>query len=342
MSQIPRNEEVIMEKRTHRNSAFPGLSPLNPGRSSRQIDMIPAWKTGWRKLIAFLNVSQKKFDGPLPQQEFIARISAIQSQASQSNDLGERTTALWRMERLGVTLGRQALPGCTLNDPRLPTEARPIAHVGLGAGAVERASFEPARITTIIESLSHPDYYPFAYESLGLMLGAYEKSIPRILLGLKPLKWPDPEACFRSFSPEIQRLISHGYGRILYFASKDIATTLRNIRRRQFLQLAAGVQGMAFGYAMVNNKDLGCVLETGDGLQDPGLIRAFKNGLVYALEFWEWLTPGFLKSLEPETPRQSSLITAAQKEIDESRAGGFLKAFAVDAEISLGTSSTVA
>ena len=293
---------------------------------------VSSWRANWRKLVAFRTVSQKKQDGPLTPDSLIAKIATIQKEAAASPAISAKTAALWKMESLGVTFGRVAQPGDTLSDPSLPVEARPIAHVGMGGAAVEVANFDCAEITRVIDSLAHPEYRLFSYEQIGAMLGVYEKTVPRLMLGLKPLNRPDDTRQFiRSFpDEEVQRLISHGYGRLLYFNSKDIHAAFRNIQKRDFLDLRAAVQGMAFGYTMVNHNELEVVLETGDSLLDPALVRAFKAGLVYALEFWEWESPGFLQSLRVPGPRAEELIAIACAEIESARKQGILKPFVVE------------
>ncbi|OFW35932.1 MAG: hypothetical protein A3J28_10460 [Acidobacteria bacterium RIFCSPLOWO2_12_FULL_60_22] len=283
-----------------------------------------------RKIVAFWTVKQKKTDAPRTPGEVLERAVAIQREAAQHTDLGVKTKALWKMESLGVTFGRLALDGDTLSDPNLPAEARPILHVGMGGAAVEEANFDPDKIKQRIDSLAHPDYRLFSYEQIGAMLGVYEKTVPRLMLGLKRLNRPDPAQYIPLFPSEVQRLISHGYGRLLYFNSKDIRAALLNIKNRKYLDLRAAVQGMAFGYTMVNHNELGVVLETGDGLIEPTLVKAFKAGLVYALEFWEWASPGFLPSLRLSGSRPAELIQIAREEIESARKRGFLGPFVVE------------
>jgi hypothetical protein len=294
------------------------------------LDLVSLRKTAWRKLLAFRTVSQKRMDGQLSQEDYIARWSAEQKTAEQSKETAVMTAGLWRMESLGVTYARQTPAGKTLNDSTLPLACRPIVHVGMGAGSVEVANFDPNKITETIESLSNPSFHLFPYESLGAMLGIYEKSLPRIMLGLKPLNRPEPQGFIKCFSAEIQRLISHGYGRLLYFNSMNIAVTVRNIAARPFLQAPAAIQGMAFAYTMVNNADLWTVLETGTGFEDLKLKAAFRTGLIYGLEFWEWESPGFLRTLKPPNRNSAESIDIAQQEIEVSRARGFLAPFWVE------------
>jgi len=303
----------------------------NPIKSfrARGLDLIPFWKMAWRKWITFQTISRKQIDGPASQETYLDRWSAIQSAAQKSRDLHFMTASFWKMESLGADYCRQPPGGNTLCDPRLPLEVRPIAHTGLGVAAVEVGEFDPARITRTIDSLANPNFRLFAYESLGAVLGVYQMPVPKNLLGLKRLRRPEPERFINFFPAEIQRLISNGYGRILYFNSLDLVSAVRSIARRRFLQAPAAIQGMAFAYAMVNSSDLWVVLETGCGFEDSELRTAFQNGLIYALEFWEWAWPGWLRSLNPPSARSAALIAIAQQEIDSGLARGELGAFVV-------------
>lgn len=84
------------------------MIPVSPSATAQNIDLIPLWRTGWRKLVAFRAVSQKKLEGPLTPEDLLARMAAIQKEAAQTPDLSIKTAALWKMESLGVTFGRQA------------------------------------------------------------------------------------------------------------------------------------------------------------------------------------------------------------------------------------------
>src|SRR5262249_7355831 len=95
------------------------------------------------------------------------------------------------------------------------------------------------------------------------------------------------------------------------------------------LEPLAAVQGMAFAYAMINHRDFWTILETEPEFEKPEFASAYRDGLIYALEFWEWEAPGFLGSLNPAGSRSAQLIQLAQGEIDRSRPQGILEAFAV-------------
>ena len=242
-----RSESVTAQGRVARNQSR---------RVGIDFAQATVWQASWRKLVAFQTVKQDKLVALLRPGEMLDRIAATRAEATLSAGVAVKTKALWKMESLGVTFGRHAESGDSLADARLPAEACPIAHVGMGGAAVEVSNFDAGAITRRIDSLAHPDYRLFSYEQIGAMLGVYEKSVPRMMLGLKALNRPEDAPFIASFPSEVQRLISHGYGRLLYFNSKHIDEALRNIQARTFLDPRAAVQGMAFGYAMVNHEDL--------------------------------------------------------------------------------------
>ncbi|MBI3941343.1 MAG: hypothetical protein HY315_10965 [Acidobacteria bacterium] len=307
----------------------------------RNPDPIPAWIAWWRKLITIRAVSKTISAASLSPQEFLTRMVAVQSRAVRSADMGIKTAAFWEMENLAAAFLKRTQPGRSLNDARLPVEIRPIAHCGMGIAAVEVAHFDPVKLAAIIESFSSPDYRLFAYEGAGAMLALYEADLFSIaargfsrlgLIPLAPLRRPPPREFVASFTPEIRRLMAHGYGRMLYFKNSGIGAAIWSAVPVRWLDLSACVQGIAFAYAMVNNADLERVLQAAGGLPGREIRHSFENGLIYALEFWEWMAPGFLETL----PQQASagaavLVEAARRDVVAARARGALKAFVVGA-----------
>lgn len=288
-------------------------------------------------MITIRAVSASIADGSIPQKEYVRRMSAIQREAVLTRDMGVKTSAFWRMENLSAAFLKQSGVGNTLNDADLPLEIRPIAHCGMGIAAVEVANFEVGSLMRIVESFSNPDYRLFAYEGAGAMLSLYEPDLFAVasrgfsMIGLIPLarlERPDPRKFLQSFSLEIQRLIAHGYGRMLYFKSHGIGAAIRSaLRAGDWLDAAACIQGIAFAYAMVNNDDLSRVLRAGDGISNDAVRNAFEDGLIYAMEFWEWMAPGFLPQLNVAGSGCEALIGAARQKTAASRTAGLMAAF---------------
>jgi hypothetical protein len=290
-------------------------------------------------MVTFRFISSREYRRRQTQEGFVAKMSEIQQSAAATTDMHQKTIALWKMENIGAAFLRNAHAGQTLNDPRLPGEILPIAHCGVGIGAVELADFRAPRVMDLIESFSNPAYKLFACENIGAMLGVYEpdpftlmaKGFTLLgLLPIAPLHPPEHRSYLDAFEPEVRRLISHGYGRMLYFKQSTIAHAVRLARSAECFEFGACVQGMAFGYSMVNSGDLHRAWKLGERIDDEQVRRHFRDGLVFALMFWEWMAPGSLGSLAPRTEFEASLIQSAREAVAAGHARGALRAFAVE------------
>ena len=239
------------------------------------------------------------------------------------------------MEKLGFSYCRNGQG--LLNDDAIPISVQPISHVGLGIAAAESASFQPTRIAELIEPRAHPDYRLFPYESVGCIWAVYANKWFQYLFRMvsrtkiPPTTLPDMATFLAAFSPEIRSLISHGYGRSLYFRDYNVQRAIRSAVKLHELDKRAVVQGIAFAYAMINSADIHRVLDVGRDLDDPELAGGFQDGLTYALTFWEWAFPGFLELLTPSSPRQQEFIRIASEQVVECRANGALSVFGVAA-----------
>ncbi len=287
-------------------------------------------------MVTFRFISSAECRRRLTQAGFAEKMTGIQRRAAATFDMRQKTIAFWKMENIGAAFLRNAVPGQTLNDPSLPVEILPISHCGIGISAVELADFRASRVIELIGSFSNPSYRLFAYENVGAMLGVYEPdtftAAARILalldfLPIAPLHHPNHSTYVTEFAPEARRLISHGYGRMLYFKSSTLADAVRKAESADSFDFPACVQGMAFAYSMVNSGDLHRVWQAGERMQTEGLRQPFCKGLVFALEFWEWMAPGSLASLAPRTRFASSLIDRAAAGVAAGRAQGALPAF---------------
>ena len=312
-------------------------------------DPIPIPVAWYRKMITIRAVSAAHFTEPLDQEAYLQKMKQIQGEAVRAA-MAVKTAAFWKMENLSSAFLKNARPGQSLNDQRMTVEVRPISHCGMGIAAVELSGFDAARLTRILESFSNPEYRLFAYEGAGAMMSLYKPDVFGAMakgfgalgiLPMVPIKCPDDAEFIRSFDPEIQRLIAHGYGRMLYFKSHNIATAIRAARRATACRFGPCVQGVAFAYSMVNNGDLHRVFESGRALQDMEIRPAFIEGLVYAIEFWEWMAPGFVDGFAEANAFEASLFGAARQSVTASRARGPLLPFAVEPEIFRGLCASI-
>ncbi|MFT4639156.1 MAG: hypothetical protein ACI8T1_002480 [Verrucomicrobiales bacterium] len=287
------------------------------------VDPIPRWTAFARSLRPLRVIADKSMRRTYTHQEFLDASALVCREAAHSSLIGDKSAGLWQMEKLGFSYCRHARG--TLNTSDIPIEIQPISHVGLGIAATETAGFSSDRVSELIDSRAHPDFREFPYESIGCIWAVYANKIYRWMFrtiskaNIPVTKLP-PWAEFASqFSPEIQRLLNHGYGRTLYFKNCSVRRAIREAGRVEGVNVAAAAQGIAFAYAMLNHSDLHQVLETGRDIKNEEIAEGFRKGLTYALAFWEWPFPGFLDSLNARTDRQSSFISTAKDLTDRCR-----------------------
>jgi hypothetical protein len=294
---------------------------------------VPSWKSWLRKSETIWSVSQKT--ERLGAAEYIRGMADIQAEARRSVDPLVKTRSFWRMEKLSAEILKRDEANDTLRDPRLPLEVRPIAHCGMGIGAVEKLGFRFDHLLPGIDRVAHPDYRLFAYESIGAMLAVYEPgpflSLARGLnavglIPMAPLRRPDLGLFLECFDTTERRLLAHGYGRLLYFRNNSLDAAIR-AAHRSALDFPSCVRGIAFALSMVNCRDVRRVMSHSYGFEDGSTGAAFEAGLVYALVFWEWMSPGFLDLYEISNPILQRRWKVAREEIDESRRLGFPQAF---------------
>ena len=296
-------------------------------------DAAPRWRVFMRALLPLRVIAQSSLNGPYTPAAFLSAIRRIHHEALISPTIQAKPLGLWQLEKLGYTYCRQGAP--TLDDPAIPSAAQPILHIGLGAAATACERFNPVTLTTFIDARAHPDYRLLPYESIGCIWALYASRGFRLVFQLVSRfklpacdlpRWSD---FIEPFPPHIQRLMAHGYGRMLYFKHVSIDRAIREALMLEALDITAAAQGIAFAYVMLNHRDLRRILEAGQPVAQLALREAFSNGVIYALAFWEWAYPGFLDRFTPAPARQIEWLSMAYNLAEESRLLGHLPIFGI-------------
>ncbi|HKW99051.1 MAG TPA: hypothetical protein VJN43_15025 [Bryobacteraceae bacterium] len=294
-----------------------------------------------RRMKGVKTVSSGAVNRGIPQTEFRETIRRYQKEASAGPlDMLKVVTGLWKSEGFSTTFGKYRLPENTLNDPQIPRESLGIAHVGYGAASTEFAHFDTGKLREIFESKAHPDYRGFAYEGTGSALRIYEPGVFKTMcgiLGLIPRNAPPgPDKTgffagfFEAFPAEIQRLITHGYGRLIAFSKISVYKAIDEAATLPEKHVYPAVQGIAFAFAMMNSQEMPRLLENSN-IEYPGQIRAaFQDGLVYGLMFCEWFAPGFLAGWKSQGRLEEKLVERAQTESALNLKRGYILPFALE------------
>jgi len=299
---------------------------------------VPMLAGGLRRVAGVRTVSSGALHRQVPQDELVEALSAYQREAAHSpSDLKSIVVGLWKSEGLSTTVGKYPNEENTFSDPRLPRAALPIAHVGFGSGSTEALVFDPPTLKALFAARAARDYQEFSYEGIGAILRIYERGLFKVMsgaLGLIRLDAPDgPDpadffaAYFAQYPPEIQRLIAHGYGRIIAFSNMNIYSALQEITTLPPERVEGAAHGAGFAFAIMNSTDLPRMLEASAVPFDPKVRAAFQNGLAYSLVFFDWYVPGLLQSWEPAGALETELVELARAEAALSRARGFPLAF---------------
>jgi hypothetical protein len=287
-----------------------------------KISLLP---TATRRMNGVKTVSSGAVNRTIPQAEYVESCRKYQQEAATHvGSLPGVVNGLWKVEGLSTTFGKYRLPDNTLNDPRLPREALGIAHVGYGAASTEHVLFDARKLQDIAATKCEPNYRNFTLEGIGSILRIYEPGFFKFMCGMMGLiprgapPGPVRDGFFAgflsAFSPEVQRLITHGYGRIVAFSRTSIYKALEEAMELPPERVEPCVQGIAFAFAMMNAEEMPRLMENSDIPHPPPARAAFQNGLVYAMVFCDWFAPGLLAAWQPQGRLEEKLIALARAE----------------------------
>jgi hypothetical protein len=296
--------------------------------------VVPLTTLASRRVAGVRTVASGAVDHPVPQAELIQLLTQYQvEQQGRPVERAKAVIGLWKSEGLATSIGKHILPENSWADPRFPREVLPIAHVGFGSGSTEEMVFDVARLNALFQRHCAPNYLGFAYEGIGAILRIYERGFFKLMsgaLGLIRLDAPDgPNAknlfadYLAQFPDEYQRLIVHGYGRLLAFSNLNIYTAIQEATSYPPERVEPAVHGAAFAYAMMNSADMPSVFQQSAIPFARPVQAAFQNGLIYSQVFFDWYLPGLLDDWHPTGALEAELVEHARREAAAARLRGY-------------------
>jgi hypothetical protein len=294
-----------------------------------------------RRVSGVRTVASGALSRPIPQSELVQRLTEYQRESTGGEvERGKTVVGLWKCEGLSTSVGKHLLGENSFADPQLPPHVLPIAHVGFGSGSTEGMEFDVRKIDELFQAKCHPHFIDFSYEGIGAILRIYERGFFKVMsgtLGLIPLDAPDgpnPENFFAAYLQQYpasrQRLIAHGYGRIVAFSNIDIYTAIEQATAFPPERIEPAVHGCGFAFAFMNSADLPRILENSAVPFEPSVRAAFQNGLIYSLVFFDWFAPGLLANWHANGPLEAELIDHARRESESSKLRGYLLPFRLE------------
>jgi hypothetical protein len=294
-----------------------------------------------RRMNGVKTVSSGAVNRTIPQDEFPETCRRFQEEAAgEPHAMPRVVNGLWKCEGFATTFGKYRLPENTLDDVRIPREALGITHVGYGAASTEHALFDTAMLHEIAETKCNPGYRGFMYEGIGSIVRIYEPGFFKWMcgaLGLIPRNAPPGPAkdgffaaFFNGFTPEQQRLITHGYGRLVAFSNMSVYKAIGEALALPEERRQPCVMGIAFAFAMMNSEEMPRLLDNSDIEYDAPVRDAFQNGLVYGVVFADWFAPGLLAAWRPQGRLEEKLIALARDEAGLNQKRGSILPFALE------------
>ena len=233
--------------------------------AQRRDDPVPYWKVLVRSMHPLRVIRMRRLQGPFTDDGFVEAAMALHGDSMSAKRIDDRCVALWKLERIGFSYCRHGAG--MLHRDSIPGEIQPIAHTGLGFAAVEEAALLAERVRELIDRRAHPSFRHFAYESVGCAWGVLNNSrfrrVFEVATGVRfaPSDPPAPAEFAARFPAEFRPLLSHGYGRTLYFVHRSLTKSLQSTLAAPWLDASAAVHGVAFAYVMINFADLDRVLD---------------------------------------------------------------------------------
>lgn len=290
-----------------------------------------------RRVAGMQTVAEGARDSSVTQAEFLTHLRDYHRQADEGTAWDRRVAGLWRSEGLAGSVARHLLPENHMNDPSLPREMLPVIHVGMGSGSAETLAFDRAKLDALFDERCSKNHLEFSYEGVGATLRFYERGLFKLASGmldfidLGAADGPDPAGFFaeflRPYPTAVQRVIAHGYGRIVAFSNLSVYDAIEEATALPCDRVEPAVHGVAFAFAMINSVELPRILSQSEIPYESGVRAAFQNGLIYALVFLDWYAPGVLERWDAQTALEAELIEHARREAGLSRARGFPLAF---------------
>ena len=286
---------------------------------------------GWaRKGLALATVTRRGGGGLSPHR-YAARVRALTEQAAGGTSLWRRIWTLWRIESLTFSCADSSGGQLSLAGAELPLEAGPPAACGLSMAVVLETGFDPGLIARRLEERADPRFVDFAFESLGLMLAAYEPdffgrstaALGRLgIMRRYHLSPPDPAAFLAALPGQYQSYAAHGFGRLLYFKRHSLRSVIDSLGKRSHIPFSPALKGAIAAYVLVNGAQLPDILSLADRRLPPELESAIRGGLHNVTKLLAWSLPGSLDEVAAPGRQSTALLHAAVNEARRLRDSG--------------------
>ncbi len=272
-------------------------------------DKVKAYRELFNKLKTIRTYKNKKpFKHLELPEDFLNAVRRCEKDQKERKCAAEKASLLWFLENL-IRKARIFENGSFLLREPTIERFKAILHVGWGMDCFSDIGFDYSRFTTVIEPSADSNYTLLSLEPIGAIYTAAQQRLQSFIFGVNIPPFPDPEmlsSFFNNFSEPEMQMISHGYGRGIYFKAFSLRSALKEaLNCPCYFDRFYSIRGVAFAYTMVNSAHLDKVFFTARELVCNNVgrdeCRYFSEGVSSALSFLEWNSPDLLESLEENT-----------------------------------------
>lgn len=294
-----------------------------------RVNRVKAYREFRNKLKTYRTYkSEKPFRRLKTPGDFLNAVRKCETDCNGRTCAAEKAALLWFLEKLARKARVFDDASFLLQDPTVE-RFKPILHVGWGMDCLSDTGLDFHRFSAVIETSADPKYRLLSMEPVGVLYIAAQQPVRSFLIGINIPPFPDPGALqsfFDSFSEAERQMISHGYGRGLYFKMFSLGAALEEaLNCPGFFNTNYVIRGVAFAYTMVNSSHLDRVIQADRQFVCNNVgreeCRYFSGGVISALSFMEWNSPGLLENLEENAIVEDAKEMAAAYRAD----GGVFK-----------------
>jgi hypothetical protein len=268
-----------------------------------QVNFYRSLRNKWRTVSTYID--KRAIRNLKTSQDHLDAVRRIESEKLSGEQVIERATRLWYMEKL-IKQARIFDDGAFLLKDTSLEKFAPILHVGWGMDKILELGYDFPGFEDGIKKSANPKFRFLAIEPIGFLYVIGQTPLRSSLAGIRGPSLPAKdvlESFFGQFTETEIRNISHGLGRGTYFQVLSLSAAVRKgLRCPGLFNPLFIMKGIAFAYTMVNCSQLAKVFETAESLTthngDREEIRYFKEGIQSALGFLEWNFPGLLETLD--------------------------------------------
>lgn len=205
---------------------------MNNGLHINRADKVKTFRELPNKLRTIRTYKSKKpFKHLEIPRDFLNAVRRYERNSKRRKCAAEIASLLWFLERL-IREARIFDNGSFLLQAPTIERFKAALHIGWGMDCFSDTGFDYSRFTKVIETSADPKYRLLVLEPVGVIYTAAQLRLRSFFIGVNTPSFPSPwvlSSFFNNFSEPEMQMISHGYGRGIYFKVFSLRSALKAV-----------------------------------------------------------------------------------------------------------------